>query len=404
MRSGGMKPFSTSIFPSRGCASNTSSLGRAPIRGSISVLLQSGSIIPYSIHKNIILPRRSRVEGQDCGQRQRHVGRACVVLACHGAGHHADPLSTGRREDLPRSALEEGARWHDQATAQFSAIVFDHILLSRTGNMADRTSHSRYLCRFKLTTQVAMPIMTLMAARSPRKHAQQNLFRRGGKRRGAGRKPAGARAGQPHGRRPDFKASQPLHVTMRVMAEVGSLRRRTLYKAMRNATITAALRERIRIVHVSLQRSHVHMLVEADNRQALARGMQGFQVSAARHINTALGDGARRRRGKVFADRYHTEVITSPTQARNSIRYVLSNWRRHKEDREGLASTWLVDPFSTGILFPDWLELQDRPWMWPIRDSYDPLVVRRPESWLLREGWTRGGGPISARDVPSQWR
>ena len=179
-----------------------------------------------------------------------------------------------------------------------------------------------------------MPIMTLMAARSPRKHAQQNLFRRGGKRRGAGRKPAGARAGQPHGRRPDFKASQPLHVTMRVVAEVGSLRRRTLYKAMRNATITAALRERIRIVHVSLQRSHVHMLVEADNRQALARGMQGFQVSAARHINTALGDGARRRRGKVFADRYHTEVITSPTQARNSIRYVLSNWRRHKEDRE----------------------------------------------------------------------
>ncbi len=251
-----------------------------------------------------------------------------------------------------------------------------------------------------------MTMMISMAARSTRKraqHVQQNLFRRGGKRRGAGRKPAGARAG-PQRRCPDFKASQPLHVTMRVVAAVGSLRRRTLYKAMRNATITAALRERIRIVYVSLQRTHVHMLVEADDRQALTRGMQGFQVSAARHINTALGDGAYRRRGKVFADRYHAEVITSPTQARNSIRYVLSNWCRHKEDREGLASTWLVDPFSSGILFPDWLELQDQPWMWPMRDTYDPLVVRSPRSWLLAEGWKRAGGPISAREVPSKQR
>jgi len=33
---------------------------------------------------------------------------ACVVLACCRRGHHADPLSTGRGEDLPRSALEVG--------------------------------------------------------------------------------------------------------------------------------------------------------------------------------------------------------------------------------------------------------------------------------------------------------
>ncbi len=252
-----------------------------------------------------------------------------------------------------------------------------------------------------------MVMMNHMAARSTRtrkQHVQQTLFRRGGKRRGAGRKPTGLRAGQQHRRRLDFKASQPLHVTLRLVPAIGSLRRRTLYKAMRNATITAALREHVRIIHVSLQRTHLHLLVEAEHKAALARGMQGFQVSAARHINTALGDGIRRRRGKVFSDRYHAEVITSPTQARNAIRYVLSNWRRHKEDREGLPSTWLVDPFSSGILFPDWLELQDRPWMWPIRDTYDPLVVRTPESWLLREGWRRAGGPISAREVPGEQR
>src|SRR5204863_4789213 len=110
--------------------------------------------------------------------------------------------------------------------------------------------------------------------------------------------------------------------------EVGSLRRRKMYKAMRDATITAAMRERFRIVHISLQRSHVHMLVEAEHKAALARGMQGFQISAARNINTVLGDGKRRRRGKVFADRYHVEVITTPTRAHHAIRYVLSNWRQ----------------------------------------------------------------------------
>jgi REP element-mobilizing transposase RayT len=107
---------------------------------------------------------------------------------------------------------------------------------------------------------------------------------------------------------------------MRVVSAVGNMRRRSLYKAMRDATITAGLRERFRIVHISLQRDHVHMLVEADTKLALARGMQGFQISAARHINTALGaDKYRRRRGPVFADRYHLEVITSPTRARRAL-------------------------------------------------------------------------------------
>ena len=82
----------------------------------------------------------------------------------------------------------------------------------------------------------------------------------------------------------------------------------------------------------------------------------------------------------------------------------LNNWRRHNEDREAPASSWLVDPFSSAISFPDWAELEGKPWMWPIRETYDPLMVRRANSWVLREGWKRAGGPISAREVPSQRR
>jgi REP element-mobilizing transposase RayT len=185
------------------------------------------------------------------------------------------------------------------------------------------------------------------------------------------------------------KPYHALHVTLRVAAAIGSLRKRKMYQAMREATVVTAVRERIRIVHISLQRDHVHLLIEAENKQLLARGMQGFQISAARHINTMLGDGVRRRRGSVFSDRYHLEVIRTPRHARHVLAYVLANWKKHGEDRDGLASTWLVDPFSSGISFPDWHELEDKHVMWPIRATYDPLMVRRPASWLLREGWMR---------------
>jgi REP element-mobilizing transposase RayT len=243
-----------------------------------------------------------------------------------------------------------------------------------------------------------------MASRSKRarkRHLQQELFRRGGKRKGAGRKPKGRRAGSRHEKRPLIKPQFALHIVLRVVAAVGSMRWRELYKAVREATITAAMRERIRIVHVSIQRTHVHMLAEAENGLALARGMQGFTISASRHVNTALAIGARRRRGPVFADRYHLEVIKSPTRARHTLSYILNNWRKHREDQQGTPSTWLVDPFSSGIQFPGWQELEGKDFMWPIRETYDPLFVRRPRSWLLREGW-KLCGPISARDVPSK--
>jgi hypothetical protein len=49
--------------------------------------------------------------------------------------------------------------------------------------------------------------------------AQLVLFKkRGGKRRGAGRKPKGRRAGSPHKARPELKARHPVHVVLRSSA------------------------------------------------------------------------------------------------------------------------------------------------------------------------------------------
>jgi REP element-mobilizing transposase RayT len=192
-----------------------------------------------------------------------------------------------------------------------------------------------------------------------KRHVQQALFRRGGKRKGAGRKPLHGRAGTPHRTRDEIDGRDALHVVLRTVAEIGNLRRREIYHAVRAASATAARsdarRAAFRITQLSIQHDHLHLLVEAESAEALALGMQGFLISAARRVNTALRVGGRRRRGAVFADRYHVVVIRSPRQARHVLAYIMCNWRKHGEDRFGLPSTWLVDPFSSARVIR-WLE------------------------------------------------
>jgi REP element-mobilizing transposase RayT len=241
----------------------------------------------------------------------------------------------------------------------------------------------------------------------PRKQPVQGvLFKpRGGKRRGAGRPPKRPRAGSPHEKRPVLHARFPVHVTLRVVAAVGKLRRRCVYQAIREATLTTARRENFRIIQLSIQHDHVHLIVEAADKQALAAGMQGFQISAAKHLNAAISKGkpGPRRRGTVFPDRYHAEIITSPTQARHALSYVVNNWRKHGEDQRGPAATWKLDWFSSAITFPGWVEYGDEAFLWRGPPTYDPLVVYQPRTWLLREGWKRVG-PISCHDTPSKRR
>jgi REP element-mobilizing transposase RayT len=242
--------------------------------------------------------------------------------------------------------------------------------------------------------------------RRPSQPEQLVLFKaRGGKRRGAGRKPKGRRAGSAHKARPELNTRHPVHVVLRVVPAVGNLRRRHVYQAIREATITTARREDFRIVHLSLQRNHLHLLVEAQNKEALAAGMKGFQISAAKHINAAISKSkpGHRRRGTVFPDRYHAEIITSPRQARHALSYVVNNWRKHMEDRESPMSRWAIDWFSSAVMFPGWAEYGDRPFLWRGPASYDPLVVYQPRTWLLRESWKKHAA-ISCRDVPSQTR
>ena len=188
-----------------------------------------------------------------------------------------------------------------------------------------------------------------------------------------------------------------MHVVLRTVREVGRLRCGKGYRAVRHAVFRAAGKHDFRVVHVSIQANHIHLLCEADDRHALATGMQGLAIAAARRLNRELSRRGARRRGTVFADRYHATVITSPAQARNALSYVLNNWRRHREDLEGTRErAALVDPYSSGIRFGGWRGLR-QPFALP--EGYQPLPVVPPTTWLFATGWRRGG-EIGWSEVP----
>ena len=225
----------------------------------------------------------------------------------------------------------------------------------------------------------------------------------GGKRRGAGRKAAVPPGRPPHRRvrkRAPLSGREPVHVVLRVGAEVGRLRRRKAYQAMRRALLTVLCRGLIRVIHVSIQRNHVHLVIEAGDERLLARGVQGLEISAARHLNAAIAverGWSRPRRGQVFVDRYHAEILDTPRRARHALAYVLNNWRRHREDQRGLAQRRApIDPYSSGISFDGW---RDHPTPFAFPRGYLPLPVSSPDSWLLTTGWRRHGA-IGLHEVP----
>lgn len=196
----------------------------------------------------------------------------------------------------------------------------------------------------------------------------------------------------PYVRRAQLRSTQPVHVTLRLRSDVGSIRNRRGFALVRQVMLhVAGRREEFRIAHLSIQGNHLHLICEAANRTALTRGIQAFKIAFARRLNKQLG-----RRGATFEDRYHDEVLLTPTQVRRCIGYVLCNWRKH-----GFAAgaVMVLDPYSTARHFTGWRE-QARLEATPRADT-EVLPHAPPETWLLRVGWQRGGPAPSVFEVPS---
>lgn len=209
----------------------------------------------------------------------------------------------------------------------------------------------------------------------------------GGKRVGAGRKPKGSRAGVPHTRRPSVSGHHPQHVTLRMVDRLPTLRQDLFVRALRAVLKKGKERFGLRVVHYSIQHNHLHCVVEAAGRRALARGMQGLNIRIARAINRVIG-----RHGRVLGDRYHARALRTPREVRNVLAYVLLNWRRHSRST---IDAW--DLASSALVFDGWIEGPSR----VAKDVLDEIADTRapPDLWRLKTGWRRRG-LIDPTEIP----
>jgi REP element-mobilizing transposase RayT len=180
---------------------------------------------------------------------------------------------------------------------------------------------------------------------------------------------------------------------------MATLRSQFLFPVVRLALVRASRRapSRFRVAHFSVQRDHVHLIVEARDKRALSSGMRSVAIRVARYVNDVLA-----RRGPVWAGRWHGRALRTPREVRHALVYVLANFRKHarRPPRSG------VDPYSSAELFDGW-----RGWRagtgpplaearrWASPTSADAIALHgapevtdfAAETWLATVGWRRHG-------------
>ena len=212
----------------------------------------------------------------------------------------------------------------------------------------------------------------------------------GGARPGAGRprKKDSERGFVPHTARPEHKGRHPVHITVRQRRSMRSFRGRKAYAKILECFAKGGERFGFRLIHFSVQASHLHLICEAEDRKAMSRGLQGLLVRIAKAMNKLWG-----RRGSVFRDRYHEEVLETPRQVRNALLYVLNNLWRHIGSYSPRNAVHGLDPMASGRWFDGWIV---RP---AFTDAAPDPPVAEATTWLLRVGWRRHG-LLHQRAVP----
>jgi hypothetical protein len=149
-----------------------------------------------------------------------------------------------------------------------------------------------------------------------------------------------------------------------------------------------------RIVHFSVQSNHIHLLMEADDEEALIRAMRGLTIRLAGALHDTLGTS-----GQVFPERYHVRILKTPLQVKRAVAYVLNNLVRHRGPlplRDGKPQ---VDPCSSAVYSRVYRNPVVKPPPLP-----GPPPVAPPQTWLLREGWWRKHGYITPDDIAERYK
>ena len=188
--------------------------------------------------------------------------------------------------------------------------------------------------------------------------------------------------------RPFHEASEPVHITWKVVHGLPKLRKLRYAKVIGDTMREASRRhERTRVsfgvVHFSIQNDHLHLVVEAGSKQTMGRELRRLGVTLAKRLNRRMS-----RTGRVIVDRYHARPMSTPRETRYAIVYVLQNHKHHEPSR------FLVDENSSARWWNGWEQALSPP-------GSDP-PVRRARTWLAARGWKRAGGPVRFEEGPAE--
>jgi REP element-mobilizing transposase RayT len=196
------------------------------------------------------------------------------------------------------------------------------------------------------------------------------------------------RARVPHRARAQHLARHPMHVTARAVRGLPSFRTQRIvnlfFLQMRRLNDAS-----FQIVHFSVQTNHVHLIVEAADRETIARKMAGFMISVAKRLNAEV---LRRARGKVWGDRYYRRDITRAREMHSVLQYVFGNAKKHGLIPRDAAK---LDPASSAWTFDGWdvkVPLPDPKLRWK---PPEPRTALLKHDWVVHGLLPLGGSPRS---------
>jgi REP element-mobilizing transposase RayT len=177
--------------------------------------------------------------------------------------------------------------------------------------------------------------------------------------------------GLPHLRREGVPAKCPVHVTLRVRPHVWNLRTKRAWSIIAGAVAGCQTKFGFRVVMFTVMGNHLHLVCEAQDRVALAKGVQSLEIRIAMRLNRLM-----KASGRVFSDRYCSRVLRSATEVARVVAYVRNQYRHHFDVggtcvAQAMAAGWR-DPYSrSGLEAADVTE----------------GVIRPPRTTLLARDW-----------------
>ena len=231
------------------------------------------------------------------------------------------------------------------------------------------------------------------AARSITKQLELEFRQHGGKRKGAGRKKTDKSLVN-HVKRPKLNGREPINVTQRLVDGLPNIRTPQMMYAFARA-VELAKRFGLYVVHYDIQPNHIHLVVEASDKETLSRGMRSLGTSLAIAIKRISGLVGR---GKVFKGRYHAHILKTPTEVKRALRYVIFNLAKHKN------CSAIVDPYSSVhmlerleglVTVQEYARIRKDTGRRPPWHHAISQVVSKASTYLLAIGWRKSRAVVT---------